>query len=70
MKTTNKKVGNCQVELTVTLDADETKAIVKDVEKAFVREAKLPGFRPGKVPIELIRKEFAQGLKQWKRREL
>jgi len=64
MKTTNKKLGNCQVELTVTLDADETKAIVKDVEKAFVREAKLPGFRPGKVPIELIRKEFAQGLKQ------
>ena len=64
MKTTNKKLGNCQVELTVTLDADETKAIVKDVEKAFVREAKLPGFRPCKVPIELIRKEFAQGLKQ------
>ncbi len=64
MKTTNKKLGKCQVELTVTLDADETKAIVKDVEKAFVREAKLPGFRPGKVPIELIRKEFAQGLKQ------
>ena len=64
MKTTNKKLGNCQVELTVTLDADETKAVVKDVEKAFVREAKLPGFRPGKVPIELIRKEFAQGLKQ------
>ena len=64
MKTTNKKLGKCQVELTVTLDADETKAVVKDVEKAFVREAKLPGFRPGKVPIELIRKEFAQGLKQ------
>ena len=64
MKTNSKKLGKCQVELTVTLDADETKAIVKDVEKAFVREAKLPGFRPGKVPIELIRKEFAQGLKQ------
>ena len=64
MKTNSKKMGKCQVELTVTLDADETKAIVKDVEKAFVREAKLPGFRPGKVPIELIRKEFAQGLKQ------
>ena len=64
MKTNSKKLGKCQVELTVTLDADETKAMVKDVEKAFVREAKLPGFRPGKVPIELIRKEFAQGLKQ------
>ena len=64
MKTDTKKLDKCQVELNVTLDAEEMKAIVKEVEKAFVREAKLPGFRPGKVPLELIRKEFAQGLKQ------
>ncbi len=64
MKTASKKLDKCQVELAVTLDADEAKAIVKEVEKTFVREAKLPGFRPGKVPIELIRKEFASGLKQ------
>ena len=64
MKTESKKLDKCQVELTVTLDAEEMKAIVKDVERAFVREARLPGFRPGKVPVELIRKEFAQGLKQ------
>ena len=64
MKTESKKLDKCQVELIVTLDAEEMKTIVKDVERAFVREAKLPGFRPGKVPVELIRKEFAQGLKQ------
>jgi trigger factor len=57
-------LDKCQVELTVTLDAEEMKAIVKEVEKVFVREAKLPGFRPGKVPLELIRKEFAASLKQ------
>ena len=61
MKTESKKLDKCQVELTVTLDAEEMKASVKDVERAFVREARLPGFRPGKVPVELIRKEFAQG---------
>ena len=64
MKTNTKNLDKCQVELTVKLDAEEMKAIVKDVEKAFVREARLPGFRPGKVPLELIRKEFASGLKQ------
>ncbi len=64
MKTETKKLEKCQVQLTVRLDADEVKKIVKDVEKVFVREAKLPGFRPGKVPLELIRKEFATGLKQ------
>ena len=64
MKTATKKLENCQVELKVTLDADEMKAIVKDVERAFMREVSLPGFRKGKVPVELIRKEFASGLKQ------
>ena len=59
MKSTTKNLDKCQVELTVALDAEEMKAIVKEVEKVFVREAKLPGFRPGKVPLELIRKEFA-----------
>ena len=57
-------LDKCQLELTVNLDADEIKAIVKDVERVFLREAKLPGFRPGKAPIEVIRREFASGLKQ------
>ena len=64
MKTVSKKPDKCQVELNVTLDAEEMKAIVKEVEKAFVREAEMPGFRKGKVPLELIRREFAKGLKQ------
>lgn len=64
MKTETKKLEKCQVQLKVMLDAEEIKAIVKDVEKVFVREAQLPGFRKGKIPVELIRKEFANGLKQ------
>jgi trigger factor len=64
MKTELKKQEKCQVKLTVTLDADEAKVCVKEVEKAFVREVRLPGFRPGKAPIELIRKEFAPQMKE------
>ena len=64
MKTSSKALDKCQVKLEVTLDADEMKAIVKDVEKMFLREAQLPGFRKGKVPIELIRRNFDASLKQ------
>ena len=64
MKTSSKSQDKCQVRLSVTLDADEMKAIVKDVEKVFLREAELPGFRKGKVPLQVIRKQFASGLKQ------
>jgi trigger factor len=70
MKTETKNLDKCQVQLTVTLDADETKEVVKSVEKVFVREAQLPGFRKGKVPLEMIRKEFADGLKREIEREM
>ena len=70
MKTSSKDLGKCQVQLTVELDAEEAKAAKKAVEKVFMREAQLPGFRKGKVPIELIRKEFASGLKEETSREL
>ena len=64
MKTSTKKTGDCKVELSVEIDAEGMKAIVKDVEKAFVREVRLPGFRPGKVPLDMIRREFAEGIKK------
>lgn len=64
MKTELKTLDKCQAQLTVKLDAEEMKAIIKDVEKAFIREAQIPGFRPGKAPIDLIRKNFAGSIKE------
>ena len=64
MKVQKKKLDKCQVQLDVTLDAAETAAIVKKVERTFVRDTRLPGFRPGKCPIEIIRRKFAEGLAQ------
>ena len=64
MKTSSKSLDKCQVKVSVTLDAEEMKGIVKGVEGVFLREAQLPGFRKGKVPLQVIRKEFADGLKQ------
>ena len=70
MKTECSKPEKSQVKLTVTLDAAEANAAVKKVENAFMREAQIPGFRKGKVPLALIRKEFAKGLEQEIRGEL
>ena len=64
MKTEVKKLEKCQVQLTVSIEAEEASAIIKDVEKTFVREVKVPGFRPGKVPVEMVRKQFAGGIKE------
>ena len=59
MKSTNKALENCQVEFVFEYDAEEMKAIVKKVEKEYFKHASIPGFRRGKVPPEIIRKEFA-----------
>lgn len=64
MKTSKKKQGKCRIELKVVLDAAEKAEVVKSVEREFLREAQVPGFRKGKVPIEVIRKNFAGSLKQ------
>ena len=70
MKTNTKNLENCQVELKVALDAEEMKGVVKEVEKAFMREARLPGFRPGKVPIDIIRRQFADALRSETQNEM
>ncbi len=64
MKTEVKKLEKCQVQLTVSIEAEEAATIIKNVEKTFVREVKVPGFRPGKVPLEMVRKQFAGGIKE------
>ncbi len=65
MKVEQKAEKNpCVISLTVTADADEIKGEVKKVLNQFLREAQIPGFRKGKVPVELIRKNFEKELKQ------
>ncbi len=54
----------CVINLTVKVTADEIKGEAKKVLNEFVREAQVPGFRKGKVPVEIIRKNFAAELKR------
>lgn len=51
-----------ELEISIPVDvvADETNRVATDVQK----RAKLPGFRPGKVPQTLIRKQFAGDIRQ------
>ena len=63
MKTSTKKLENCQFELSVELDAEEAKGVVSAAEKRVMQKASMPGFRPGKMPMALVRKHFADAIK-------
>ena len=45
------------------IPADEVSKAMERVAKEFARLARVPGFRPGKAPIPLIKKRFAEDIK-------
>ncbi len=58
MKVESKVVGPCKVKVFVKAEADETRKEYEEVLKVFLREGRVPGFRPGKVPREIIKRDF------------
>jgi trigger factor len=54
---------NCRKELDLEIPAEEVSKATEKVAKEFAKMARVPGFRPGKAPIALIKKRFADDIK-------
>lgn len=50
------------VKLSVTIDKAEFEPMLADAYKAIAKEVRVPGFRPGKVPRQLIEKQYGPEL--------
>jgi trigger factor len=55
--------ATCRRELDLEIPADEVTKKLESVAKEFARVARVPGFRPGKAPVSLIRRRFAEDIK-------
>ena len=55
--------ATCQRELELEIPAEAVQKAVERVSREFARVARVPGFRPGKAPITLIRRKFAEDIK-------
>ncbi len=55
--------ATCRRELELEIPAETVQKAVARVAKEFARVARVPGFRPGKAPITLIRRKFADDIK-------
>jgi trigger factor len=55
--------ATCRRELDLEVPADEVSTAMERVAKEFARIARVSGFRPGKAPISLIRRRFADDIK-------
>ena len=50
----------CSVTLQIEVPAEEALTVYNKVEKQMASRATLPGFRPGKLPTELLRRQFGK----------
>src|SRR5580698_4494585 len=53
----------CRRELELEIPVEDVKKTVVRVAREFARHARVPGFRPGKAPVPLIRRRFADDIK-------
>jgi trigger factor len=56
-------LSQCRKDLTVEIAADEVKAEFEKSYEALLRSVKIPGFRPGRVPREIIKQRFGKDIK-------
>jgi len=55
--------ATCRRELELEIPAEEVAKQTEKVAKDLAKVARVPGFRPGKAPISLIKKRFAEDIK-------
>jgi trigger factor len=68
VKKTRTEPGEASLE--VTIPPDNVKAAEDRATKFYQERARLPGFRQGKVPAAVVRKKFADGIREETLREL
>ncbi len=64
MKNNVTKESACRVKFTVEATAEEIAPIYKNTRAAFVAQVKLPGFRPGKAPMDQIMKVHGKAIEE------
>ena len=62
-ESTGTAAATCRRELDLEIPADVVTKKMESVAKEFSKLARVPGFRPGKAPVALIRKRFAEDIK-------
>lgn len=64
MKSNLKKLKDCRFALAVEVDSKEVDAKYREVFLEISRKARIPGFRAGKAPMDLVEKNFLDTAKE------
>jgi FKBP-type peptidyl-prolyl cis-trans isomerase (trigger factor) len=70
MKTEVKKLDSTKCEINVAVSGELVKNKFEEVFAQIAKEAKVPGFRPGKAPRDVLEKHYASGVHEQVLKEL
>lgn len=62
MNTSIEEINETRKDVIVSLSPEEVAASEEALLKDFAKKAKVPGFRPGKAPLDVIRRRFARDI--------
>ncbi len=63
MKSTVKNISECKREIEVEVDVQEVQQELERIITQYSRRAKIPGFRPGKAPKDIVKRMFYTNIK-------
>lgn len=61
MNVQKEDLGNCQVQLTVTVEPDQVQEQMRKSARKLAKKVKVPGFRPGKAPYHILVNYMGEG---------
>lgn len=64
MKIDKLEMDACRVKITVKAEADETRKDYDAVVGYFVKNGRIPGFRAGKAPVDIIKKNYSNEIRE------
>lgn len=63
-------LGPCKKLLRIEVEAEKVQNTLKEVTSYFIKNASLPGFRPGRAPADLVKKKFDSDIEQEAKKQL
>jgi len=63
MKSNLKEVSHCQREIEIEIEAQKVSQELEKILSDYSRKAKIPGFRPGKAPKDIVKRMFYPEIK-------